>query len=91
MGRVIQGQELRDELLRRVRAKEDRGHRIGLAIDTDGQEHEVYVSRRRPAARPATARSAETEDSCFPLDCTWPVLIAVICITMWLWSRVGGV
>ena len=85
MGRVIQGQELRDELLRRVRAQEDRGHRIGLAIDTDGQEHEVCVSRRRPAARPATARSAETEDS------YGTVLIAVICIAMWLWSRVGGV
>ena len=87
MGRVIQGQELRDELLRRVRSQEDRGHRIGLAIDTDGQEHEVCVSRRRPAARPATARSAETEDSCR----TVLNIIAVICITMWLWSRVGGV
>ena len=86
MGRVIQGQELRDELLRRVRSQEDRGHRIGLAIDTDGQEHEVCVSRRRPAARPATARSAETEDSCRTV-----LHIIAICIAMWLWSRVGGV
>ena len=70
--RVIQGQELRDELLGRVRAQEDRGHRkIGLAIDTDGQEHEV---------RPATARSAETEEGtekggggCIPgkVECEW--------------------